>query len=60
MSHVLSEDQIDYLSRTIESTRSLLDAVHCYECDEFDDLGVCLHILNGHTLEEAEKLYKDD
>lgn len=59
MSIQLTEDQIEYLHNTISSARSLLDAVHCYETEEFDSLGISLHILDGHSVEEAESLYKD-
>ncbi len=45
---------VEFISTTIETTRSLLDAVHCYDYEEFYNLKKCLRILNGETLEEIE------
>ncbi|EQA7786831.1 hypothetical protein ACX818_001425 [Acinetobacter baumannii] len=57
---ILTDDQLEYLYNTIENTRSLLDNVHCYDTEENDALGVCLNILNGQTVEEAERNYKEE
>lgn len=59
MSITLTEEQTEFLHNTIEAARSLLDNVHCYETEEFDQLGIALHVVNGHDLEAAESLYKD-
>ena len=59
MSLNLTEDQIAYLQSTLRETRTLLDNVHCYDTEEFQQLGVALHILDGHSVEVSESLNQD-
>ncbi|QHB48184.1 hypothetical protein HYQ22_gp029 [Acinetobacter phage vB_AbaM_Kimel] len=59
MSLTLTKQQVSFLDTTISNSQDLLDAVHAYDTEEHTDLGICLNILDGMTVEEATKAYKE-
>lgn len=48
-----TQDQIDFVSNVLSNCRSLFDAVHCYDTEEYNDCAVAIDILSGFTIEEA-------
>lgn len=60
MSIHLNEEQTEFLHTTIEHARSLLDATHNYDSDEYHQLGVALKVLNGQEVDEARDDYEEE
>lgn len=52
----LNDTEHDFLVNVVDAARSLLDNVHCYETDEFNDLKIAEHILCGYSLKEAQAI----
>lgn len=51
----LNDEAESFIYSAIESARSLLDNVHCYETEEFEDLTIALRLMEGYGLEEARE-----
>ncbi|AFL47597.1 hypothetical protein ZZ1p0032 [Acinetobacter phage ZZ1] len=60
MSIHLNEEQLEFLHVTIEHARSLLDAVHAYDSEEYANLGVCLNVLQGQEVSDAREAYEEE
>ncbi|CAL1777054.1 hypothetical protein BRC2024_PQPTKSFJ_CDS_0007 [Tegunavirus sp. BRC001] len=59
MSLTLTQEQVDFLAISIGNARSLMDAVHAYDSEEYHALGVANNILDGFSVQEAKEVYKE-
>lgn len=57
---VLNKEQVEFLREYVQNVKELLDAVHCYETEEFRKAAVAQAILNGASLEQAQSEYEDE